>query len=168
MKMINIHTVEEKREWWGEGPWLKEPDRIEFEHLGVSCLIVRMVIEETMGHKFGGYFCGYCRIPEGHRFFDKLEEYIDVSVHGGITFADFGGHESIHGFKQGEYWIGFDCAHSSDIIPSLKKVQKDFYLYNEFKKSFPDSSLLNPTYKEISFAIGECKDLASQISTLQS
>lgn len=64
-----------------------------------------------------------------------------VNVHGGLTFAgewpEFGGPEI--------WWFGFDCAHSSDLVPKLG-----------FRPP-------NATYKDPAFVERECIELARQL-----
>jgi hypothetical protein len=48
--------------------WDNEPDRVEFESLGLPCLIVR--------NPFGA-LCGYVGVPEGHPWYYKDREQID-------------------------------------------------------------------------------------------
>lgn len=43
---------------WGAGPWQTEPDRIEWEHVGLTCLMLRT---DHMGN-----WCGYVAVPPGH------------------------------------------------------------------------------------------------------
>lgn len=52
-----------------------------------------------------GFRCGYVAIPEGHPWFGSDYTEIDAKVYGGLTYAVF---------KDGEFWIGFDCAHAED------------------------------------------------------
>ena len=86
-------------EKWGAGPWQDEPGKIQWvdEPTGLDCLMVR--------NHFGAW-CGYVGVAEGHPFFGKdygqcaaspvcEESWCDhspgsrISVHGGLTFADF-------------------------------------------------------------------------------
>lgn len=50
------HTLTKEKKAWGEGPWTKEPDRVEWrdEVTGYRCLIVR---NPHLGH-----WCGYVEI----------------------------------------------------------------------------------------------------------
>lgn len=97
---------------WGIGPWQDEPDRVEFEHAGLPCLIVR-------GPQ--GSFCGYVAVSEGHPYFEQSYDSADVDVHGGLTYADHCHGHICHVPKPGEpdnvWWLGFDCAHSGDYSP---------------------------------------------------
>ncbi len=65
------------------------------------------VLHNNMGSR-----CGYILIPPEHPWFGKHYDSIDVSVHGGLTYANFGDNNT--------YWIGFDCAHYGDAVdPTL-------------------------------------------------
>lgn len=64
-----------------------------------------MGYEWMIRHNGLGFRCGYVQIPSGHPWFKKHYHNIDVDVHGGLTFSDW---------LDGNYWIGFDCAHYND------------------------------------------------------
>lgn len=152
-------TPENKRLWWDEGEWVNEPDNYEFEYLGIKCTIRRIIAfdgrkEDGTPFVFGGYFCGYCQLPENHPWIGK-EFDIDSDVHGGITF---------NRQKEDGHWVGFDCSHSFDIVPCMiefnKKIREESKLKhpNLFKSPFWDH-----TYKNIDYVIAECKKLAREI-----
>ena len=42
---------------WGQGPWDDEPDRVDFEHAGFPCLLLR--------NPRLGQWCGYVAVPPG-------------------------------------------------------------------------------------------------------
>jgi len=102
-----------------EKPWENEPDRLEWEHKGFKCLIVR---NQALKH-----LCGYVAIPNGHPWFGRDYFQIDADVHGGLTFGGYGhekkcenhaSYKSISDQKgQKLWWIGFDAAHLGDLIP---------------------------------------------------
>lgn len=74
------------------------------EHLGFEWMVV---------HNGVGYRCGYVRVPVGHPWHGKDYNDFDVSIHGGLTFAEpdlpceKGGPDDAH-------WFGFDCGHGGD------------------------------------------------------
>lgn len=105
----HTYSSEEKLKWFGPGEWVEEPDFFEFEHCGIKCQILRIVQLESNGAFFGGHFCGYCEIPNSIN--DPKNLQLDVEPHGGITFNDKKEDES--------WWMGFDCAHSRDLVPSM-------------------------------------------------
>lgn len=99
---------------WGAGPWQDEPDRLEFEHLGFPCLILRV---PGFGH-----LCGYVAVPPGHPWHGAdLVDGFEIEIHGNVTYASKCKGNVCHVPKLGEpedvYWIGFDHAHAGDISP---------------------------------------------------
>ena len=150
-------TPENKLAWWGEGPWVHEPDELKFTHLGYECFVRRMVAEELNRSIFGGHLCGYVCISENHPFFENRDD-IDVQIHGGITFAEKD--------LEGKYWIGFDCAHSYDLMPSMKDWK--IKMKNDFVKKFPDlpSFQFNFTYRTFDWVVEETKNLAAQCAVV--
>lgn len=98
-----------------EGPWQNEPDRVEFEHKGFPCLMVRQ--------PHSGHWCGYVGLPPGHKFYQKDYQEIEwaADAHGGLTYSNACQGDVCHTPKEGEpddvWWLGFDCAHSGDYCP---------------------------------------------------
>lgn len=83
------------------GPWTSEPNHLELTINNFSCVIIR----HRMGH-----LCGYVLVPRDHPLF-AYAPYLDsdLSIHGGITYN--------RETREGR-WLGFDCAHSGDMVPS--------------------------------------------------
>lgn len=101
---------------WPAGPWVTEPDRVEWRHKGVPCLIVR-----SPG---GGHLCGYAAVPPGHPWHGKgmgWDDGVHPDVHGGVTYAEGCAGQVCHVPQPGEpdnvWWLGFDCAHLYDLSP---------------------------------------------------
>lgn len=154
-------TKEMKKEIWGDGPWVDEPDFLEFYHKGINC-IVRRHYEDGFGGNCGN-FCGYVQIPKENTLHGKKDEIVEdeLSVHGGITFDEY---------ENGEHWVGFDCAHSSDFMPSMiHQVENPFLtglkeaFMQDLKKAFPDFTPPKRIYKTWDFVIEETKKLAEQL-----
>ena len=63
----------------------------------------------------GWHPCCYIKIPEGHLFYKKDYDDIDLDVHGGLTFA---GHnlDVAPGVADDGFWIGWDYAHWGDYV----------------------------------------------------
>jgi len=165
MKSKHILSSDEKLKQWGYGEWVEEPDLIEFEHQNIKCRIIRVSAHEMNGSLFGGHLCGYICIPEGHPWKGLGENalYDNIDVHGGITYNKE---------EEDGYWIGFDCAHSSDIVPSLEVFRNKYrnsvwekYI-KDLKRRYPSSTRFNPTYKNINFVIEQCESLAEQAHRL--
>lgn len=154
MIKTNFYTTEEKKEWFGDGEWINEPDLVEFKYKEYDCTILRTCMVESNGSKFGGYLCGYVKIPENNKFYNKNYSSMNIDVHGGLTFAEF---------KGDGYWIGIDCAHSFDLVPSSEKFKQSNEDMIELRKQFPDSRIWENTYKNISFVEAELKSIVDQI-----
>lgn len=121
MQYKEYKTVD-KSGWPQRGEWDNEPDKVQYvdEETGFPCLIVR--------NPFGS-LCGYVGIKKEHPYFGKDYKQCDIWCHWGLAYSDFcqtveG--ESVgvcHLVDNGEndevWWLGFDCAHSGDISPSM-------------------------------------------------
>lgn len=111
-EQIAEHKID--RTGWPSGPWDSEPDRVQFAHAGLACLLVR-------NHM--GAWCGYVGVPEEHPDFKKEYDNVDVKVHGGLTYANLcqGGicHVPDPGMPETVWWLGFDCGHCDDLMPGF-------------------------------------------------
>lgn len=146
---LNI-TNEDKLFYFGDGPWVTEPDWMEFEHEGIKCLVCRIVHREIGSSKylFGGHLCGYVCIPAENRLYS--EDDICIKAHGGITYDRISDHWRI---------VGFDCAHYMDIVPySEHLIDKAFSGYKD--RLF----LTNGRYRDFDYVKGEVKRMAEQVA----
>lgn len=117
-------TREEKLAKYGAGPWVDEPDRVEWRAHGHVCLIVRGP---------HGSLCGYVGVTPGHPWHGKplaeVEESVDA--HGGLTYAAECQGNICHVPAPGEpehlYWLGFDCGHAGDFVPVLARLGCAFH-----------------------------------------
>lgn len=136
--------VEERKRFQPGGPWMDEPDRVEFRHAGFPCILHR---------GGGGAWCGYVGLPPGHAAHGKNYSDVDVDVHCGLTYGQSCGGAICHVPAPGEpddlWWLGFDCSHLFDWRP----VDGDEY-------GDPRGS-----YKTVGYAKRETERLAEQLST---
>lgn len=134
----------------GHGEWLDEEDYLEFIYNGITCRVIRGF--------FHGGLCGYCIVPQGHKYFGVGYNDIPYDVHGGLTYSEFDDEE------QKIYVIGFDCAHSMDISPALEVLnEKRRQISNLFPERFHKNTIFSPTYKNMEFVKNEVQALADQI-----
>lgn len=156
---------------WGDGPWQTEPDRIEFQHNGLPCLMLRTA--------HGGNWCGYVAVGPDHPWHSKgytdctakpkcekskTDHYCDhtpehlIDVHGGLTYADFCRDHICHVPKPGEpdnvKWFGFDCAHGGDGMPAMRA-----HLTNE-------DGFFSRGYKDVAYVRREVERLADQLKAV--
>ena len=117
------------------GPWNNEPNYLRGKYKEYNWVIKRTHI---------GILCGYVLLPKGHKYYGEIEYNIPIEVHGGLTFA---------GEKGKYYWIGFDCAHSGDYIPS-------------FQSPLIQLIQSNTTYKNINFVKKEIKNMIDQLPSM--
>lgn len=89
---------------------------------GMTCVIRR--VENR-------HLCGYVEVDD-----DIDMEIIDC--HGGITFD----RKEVHGFPTSNRYIGFDCAHAGDWIPSL---------------------WTSGVYRDVGFVLGELYRMTAQL-----
>ncbi len=117
-----------RRETWRPGPWNREPDRVDFQHAGLACLLHR--------NTFGAW-CGYVGVPPGHPWHGKSYDDVDVRVHGGLTYANGCAEHLCHVPAPGEpdalHWFGFDCNHAFDYAPGLglEGIRRDGQVYRD-------------------------------------
>lgn len=145
---------------WGPGPWIDEPDRVEFEHDGFPCIILRVE---------SGSLCGYVAVPPGHpwhgvdysRWEKGREDVPEPDCHGGVTYARKCIGQVCHMPKPGEpddvWWLGFDHAHLYDISPAYAA-----------SPVFGGPAWIDPmaSYKTIQYVRRQCESLAEQAKGL--
>lgn len=148
-----------------EGLWQEEPDKIQWEdkETKLPCLIVR---------NNSGNLCGYVGVSEKHPLYQKAyQESEDLNCHGGLTFSGFCQeredgicHKPDPGEPEKVWWLGFDCAHGGDIIPSF--MTKEFMDLGI--KTFTDRDPFEKnTYKDIAYVQKECAGLAKQLAAVE-
>lgn len=118
--------------------WDSEPDRVEFTHCGLRCLILRGPM---------GSLNGYVELPESSNAWgmDHMWEN-PFEVHGGITFSG-----TLDQIMQEEtyYAVGFDTAHAGDLSPALDRR---------------GWSVGEGVYRNLEFVTNETKSLAEQVA----
>jgi len=101
MKQKHLLTSDTKLALFGYGEWVEEPDECTFKHAGFKCEVIRNL-------QFGNWL-GYLVLPREHPWYGLHYDDIDAVVHGGLTYGKC---------DENDTWaIGFDCAHTWDIVP---------------------------------------------------
>lgn len=142
---------------WGDGPWQNEPDRAEWRDAktGMACLALR---------NRSGVWCGYVAVTSDHPAYDKRYDDVDVSVHGGLTYANRCSGRICHVPEPGEpddvYWLGFDCHHCYDFAPAY------FAQYKHRGYPFDEVPSLEEVYRTLEYVKAECADLANQLKSM--
>lgn len=121
------------------GPWVDEPDRLDFACVGFPCAMRRGMV---------GAWCGYVGVPHGHPWHGVEYDNIQARVHGGLTYSRFclPAEDS-----DCQWYVGFDCAHGWDIVPGMAR-------YN-LPRLFE-----NAAYRDVSYVRKQVQRLAVQAS----
>lgn len=160
----HLFTSDDKKKWWDYGEWIEEPDEVKFTYKNYKCLIRRIAVPEPYATDlcmFGGHLCGYVEIPISHYCFNKNYNEINIDVHGGLTYSEMN--------EKNEYWIGFDCAHSEDYMPSSEKLKRENPYQNPFpiSEKFKKYSMFNPIYRNIDFCVKNCMEMIDQLIEIE-
>ena len=153
----HLWTSDHKLKFCGYGEWVEELDRVIFEYEGYKARVERIFRQEPYAKNeawFGGHLCGYVTIPQSHPYFKKEE--IDIDCHWGLTFNE--AHE--------EHVIGFDCAHSGDIVPTMQHLKNtDPHLIAIRQEFFPKgySRIFKEQYRNVQFCIDQCIAIIEQL-----
>lgn len=158
----HLFSSDDKLKWWGYGEWIEEPDFIEFIYKDYECMVVRTALKKHCEefHMFGGHLCGYVKIHESHPYYKTPADDMQIFCHGGLTFK----------LKP---WVGFDCAHSHDYIPSIEHLKKINPVLSDIIKAFPipedckDSPIFTNTYRNVSYCVEECKNIVNQLIEIE-
>jgi hypothetical protein len=161
LEEIHQVTSDIKLKYLGYGEWIEEPDLIKFKYKGYECRITRCIKKEPFAKEesyFGGHLCGYVKIPKGS-FYSNVVHYDEVKVecHGGLTYGEQ---------EEDGLWVGFDCAHLYDLVPSKTLFSKLMNLATiklEFPKEFSNIDLVNPKYRNIEYVKSEILGIVDQL-----
>ncbi len=170
-KQEHLFTSELKLKFCGYGEWVEEPDEVEIEYLGYKARILRTLAREpfpslarepftAQDAYFGGHFCGYVRIPKDHPCCGKDYADIDIDSHYGLTFGDQ---------LDDGYWIGYDCAHSGDYVPTMEHLNRTIPELIAIRERYPpppgfeEFHLFNPAYRNMQYCIDTCIEMIDQL-----
>lgn len=152
-KIIQEHQEEVTRakKEFGPGPWMAEPDRVEFKHAGLDCLLSR--------NRFG-VWCGYVAVTKQHPAFGARYDDVKVDVHGGLTYSDECSGHICHATEDDDkaYWFGFDCGHCYDLSPGMEVIDKQ--IQKRIGKRFAAPEKI---YRDLTYATEETQKLAEQL-----
>ena len=115
----------------------KEGDYYEWEYTAQNGSIIKCYLQR---HGSMGHLCGYVILTKDNKFWSKDYDEIPVQVHGGLTYASVDDNDN--------WVVGFDCAHSGDLVPSFQKVHLN----------------VNDIYRDKEYVVSECESLAEQLS----
>lgn len=119
----------------------KEGDSHQFHYKGYQCEVLRNPSLKNL--------CGYILVKEDHWLFGKsfslIEASYDYKSHGGLTYSK----------KEGVLWkIGFDCAHSRDLLPYELEIHEKLGL-----KKVEDAGI----YRDKDYVISQIMEMVDSI-----
>lgn len=141
---------------WGHGPWVREPDEVEFDHEGIECRLIRSCEPVGKGKKeflYGGHWAGFVSVPKKHPAYDA-PAIITTKILGGIK----------HDVPSGkDHWVGIEANNPGDAIPSKEKKFKSWL--GKLRPEYGDHAFDDPIYRDVDFMIEQVKLLAEQIKS---
>lgn len=118
----------------------REGDNKNFEINGIKCSIIRNSL---------GVLCGYIDLTEDFPEYGNSYYDLHLYCHGGLNFSQ----------QNGKYWrIGFDCGHSSDIVPKMIELNKIIRISHNILDE-------KNTYKDMAYVEAEIMYLIEQLDT---
>lgn len=154
---------------WPAGPWMEEPDRVLWKDpaSGLDCLMRRNPM---------GAWCGYVGVGPSHPAHGQGIYEIDVSVHGGVTYAEPCQEDAketgvCHVPAPGEpehlWWIGFDCAHAGDRVPSFGHRAAGYDVLTQLTDGLMGTMTgSGEEYRDQAYVKAEVEKLAGQLKEL--
>lgn len=137
-----------------DGPWMDEPDHVEFKSHGMPCILMRSLISFT--------WCGYVALSKNHPYFKKDYNKIPVKVHGGLTFGSHFLRPDIN--DENLYWIGFDCGHLFDFLPIfMSRLKNDITDHHDLFRRLSSEC----QYRTFDYAMEQVINLAKQMSQVK-
>lgn len=153
----HLAKIASSKQEWPKGPWSDELDRLEWRFLGFPCMIQRGPM---------GALCGYVGVPPGHSAYDKDYGELEVSVHGGLTFANRCSGSICHVPEPGEsdevFWLGFDCGHAYDLSPSMVLFHENFDRTHPQFRDVPRDEV----YRDLAYVKEQVELLAIQLKAM--
>lgn len=185
------HNVQDKTAW-GDGPWQSEPDKVVWVDTtsGLDCMINRGpagalcgYVGVSVSHPWHGKGYSEC-LDHGEDCEDRWEHRSpgDVSVHGGLTFADgcqksddpskHVCHVPQAGRPDPVWWFGFDCVHFRDVSPRMRADDRRRYETAKAEGDAEGMRIWRPemdpyeSYKDLAYVVREVQDLAKQLANV--
>jgi len=118
-----------------------------------------VIVGQSLGHR-----CGYIAIPKDNELYGKDYDNIDVSVHGGLTYAEYSENSYPLETEEQVYSLGFDCAHCGDskdveLIKSFGEENDEVQMLLEMEAKYP----MRGTVRTVEYVENELIDVVSQI-----
>jgi len=90
------------------------------------------------------HLCGYVYLKPYNKYYAKHYDDIGLSVHGRLTYSEY--NDNL------DWVIGFDCAHSGDLVPYTYLLFKDTELHSGYE-----------LYRNVDYVTQELNNLVAQL-----
>lgn len=169
-----LDLVVDKRAW-SAGPWMTEPDRVQWQHAGYACLMVR--------HPDHGFWCGYVGVDRVHPLYGVdwrgSGAVQSLDAHRGVNYSNTCDGEICHvpeaGMPDDVWWFGFDCGHSFDYAPARDARMRALEAHSPGARALrkqldalPLPRACREVYRPLGYVKGETESLAEQLRALAS
>lgn len=129
-----------------------------FRYKGYYCCVIFQPL---------GFRCGYVMVQNQHPAYEKNYNDLHINCHGGLTFSD----HTLIDTKFSGWWIGFDCAHTWDLID----VDSQMKYYGEKIRSsvfdYLNYAVGNDTSKGVvrskNFCKWQCRNIVNQLEEMR-
>lgn len=146
----------ENRDNWPSGPWDTEPDRVQFWHAGLPCLLIRGPFGSWNG------YVGLLALPDFHPLFGDYYGDLPFDAHGGLTYSGLDWEvQHIRWYGEGApsgpvWYVGFDTNHFGDLAPGVLALLQSTHLHRPV--------LAHGTYRDLNYVRQQVEELADQIA----
>lgn len=159
---------------WGPGPWMTEPDRVDFVAHGFACLALR--------HPRHGYWCAYVGVPREHPLYGiAWDADAFPSLEGrGVNYSNVCSgaicHTPAPGMPDDVWWFGFDCGRVFELAPGLEARTRGIMgrarthedpLVRQLAELCPESPFkMREVYRDLPYVRCAVEHLACQLAAL--
>lgn len=141
------------------GAWMSEPNRVNWQHKGLDCMMIR--------HYELLHWCGYVGVKPGHLAHGKGYDDVSVDIHGGLTYSEKCGNFICHEDPTGEentWWLGFDTCHLGDTSPGMMLADALMKGFVQKQGGEPLALWSSGNYRDVDFVTSETNILAEQLA----
>lgn len=149
---------------WGDGPWMTEPDRVDFVHGGLACFAIR--------HPEHGHYCGYVGVPREHPAYGKPAREVDAEFHGDLNYAAPCEGSICHtpepGMADDVWWLGGDFGHAFDLCPGreARLVSVAGPAATATVRALREKCFRMEVYRDLPYVRHEIEHLAEQLAAM--
>ena len=105
---------------------------------------------------YSSHPCAYVQLQKDHPYYKENYEFMEIDVHGGITYGQDGFHPNFPGIDPRDgFWIGWDYNHCFDFNALAHPVPREYEKMWTTEEIFEDVKSVIEQLKEIKLVEGE-------------